>query len=90
MIARIVSDQRRQAVTQRAKPPAAVRRPAARRRQRIGVKNSEGRIRNRIFKIKGLLALPKNVDLKKSGVVVQKMVLRRRTIFPAEIRRTYY
>ena len=93
MIARIVQDQRRQAVrvSARAKPAAAVRPPGQRKvpRQRIGVKNIEGRIRNRTFKIKRLLAQPKNIDVKKHGVVVQKIVVRR-TIFPAEVRRAYY
>ena len=37
-----------------------------------------------------LLAQPKIVDVKKRGVVLQKMVVRRETIFPAEVRRTYY
>ena len=90
MIARMVHDQRRQAARQaaraRAKPAAAV----IPTRQQIGVKNIEGRICNRTFKIKRLLAQPKNVYVKKSGVVVPKMVVRRRTIFPAEVRRAYY
>ena len=70
MIVRIVQDLRRQVVRQatkaRAKPATAVRLP----RQRVGVKNIEGRIRNRTFKTKRLLAQPKNADVKKSGVVV--------------------
>ena len=37
-----------------------------------------------------LLVQPKNVDVKKHGVVLQKMVVRRKTIFPAEVRRVYY
>ena len=56
MIARIVRDKRRQVlrVSARVKPAAAVRPPGQRRgpRQRIGVKNIEGRIRNRSFKVK--------------------------------------
>ena len=67
MIARIVQDQRRQAARARAsaKPAAAVRPPGQRRvpRQRIGVKNIEGRIRNRTFKINRLLVQPKYVDV---------------------------
>ena len=94
MIARIVQDQRRQAARARAraKLESAVRSPGQRRilRQRIRVKNIEGRIRNRTFKIKKLLAQPKNVDVKKRGVVLLKMVVRRKAIFPAEIRRAYY
>ena len=65
MIARIVQDQTHQAARQeartRAKLAAAVTPPT----QWIGVKNIEGRIRNRTFKIKRLLAQPKNVDVKK-------------------------
>ena len=78
-------------VSARAKRAAVVRPPGQRKvpRQRIGVKNIEGRIRNRNFKIKRLLAQPKNIDVKKHGVVVQKIVVRR-TIFPAEVRRAYY
>ena len=94
MIARIVQDQRRQAARARAraKPAAAVRPSGQRRvpRQRIRVKNIEGRIRNRTFKIKSLLAHPKNVDVKKRGVVVRKMVVRRSKIYPAEVKRAYY
>ena len=90
MIARMVHDQRRQAARQaaraRAKPATAV----IPTRQQIGVKNIEGRICNRTFKIKRLLAQPKNVCVKKSGVVVPKMVVRRRAIFQAEVRRAYY
>ena len=86
----MVHDQRRQAVRQaaraRAKPATAV----IPTRQQIGVKNIEGRICNRTFKIKRLLAQPKNVCVKKSGVVVPKMVVRRRAIFQAEVRRAYY
>ena len=54
------------------------------------VKKIEGRIRKRTFKIRMLLVQPKNVDVKKHGVVLQKMVVRRKTIFPAEVRRVYY
>ena len=74
MIARIVQDQRHQAARARAsaKPEAAVRPPGQRRVpiQRTGVKNIEGRINNRTFKIKRLLAQPKNVNVKKRGVIV--------------------
>ena len=64
-------------------------RRARRPRQRIGVKNIEGRIENKTFEIKRLLAQPKNVDVKKNGVVVCKMVVKRRTIFPGEVRGVY-
>ena len=59
MIARIVADQRRQAAT--AAAAANKLRPFNQRRrrqprQRIGVKNIEGRIHGRSFKMKRLLA----------------------------------
>ena len=75
-----------------AKPAAAVRTPGQRRvpRHRTRVKNIEGRIRNRTFKIKRLLAQPKNVNVKKWDIAVRKMDARRTTIFPAEVRRAYY
>ena len=72
MIARMVHDQRRQAARQavraRAKPAAAV----IPTRQQIGVKNIEGRICNRTFKIKRLLAQPKMSVLKKAVLLFQK------------------
>ena len=50
----------------------------------------EERIRNRNFKIKRLLAQPKNVDVKKNAVVIRKTVVRRKIIFPAEVRKAQY
>ena len=93
---------RAQAAT--AAPPAAagaaagasVARPAPKgrrgrpRRQVVGVNNIEGRVRNKRFIIKRLLPQPRNIEVKKRGVVVRRMVGRRETIFPAEIRRAYY
>ena len=52
MIARIVSDQRWRQFQ---------RRQAARKRVRSGVKNIEGRVCNKTFKIKQLIAVPKNI-----------------------------
>ena len=53
MIARIVQNQRRQAVRVRARvKPAAAVRPPGQRRELIGVKNTEERNRNRTFIIK--------------------------------------
>ena len=87
--AAVAAAARAQAVT--AAPPAAAASPVARpaprgrrgrpRRQVAGVKNNEGRVRNKRFKIKRLL---------QRGVVVCRMVVRRETIFPAEVRRAYY
>ena len=92
---------RAQAAT--AAPPAAaavatvapVARPVAKtrrgrpRRQVAGVKKIEGRVSNKQFKIKCLLAQPKNI-VKRRGVVLRRMVVRRKPIFPAEVRRAYY
>ena len=94
MIARIVADQRRQAARVAAsanKPgPSNQRRRRQPRQKKIGVKNIERRIRGRSFKMKRLLAQQRNNDVKKNGIVIRKMVVRRRTIFPAEVRRVYY
>ena len=71
MIVRIVADQRRQA----ARTAAAANKPGPsnqwRRRQprqRIRLKNIEGRIRGRRFKIKRVLAQQRNIDVKKKMV----------------------
>ena len=40
--------------------------------------------------MKRLLAQQRNNDVKKNGIVIRKMIVRRRTIFPAEVRRVYY
>ena len=75
---------------------APVVRPAPRgkrgrpRRQVAGVKNIEVRVRNKRFKIKRFRGKPRNIEVKKRGVAVCRMVVRRETIFPAEVRRAYY
>ena len=89
MIVRIVSDQR-VAAAAAAKPGLSNQRRRTQPRQRIGVKNIEGRIRSRPFKIKRLIAQPKNVNAEKNFVIVRKIVIRRRAIFPAEVRSIYY
>ena len=33
---------------------------------------------------------PRNVKVKRNGRVVSRMVVRRRTIYPGEVRRNYY
>ena len=49
----------------------------------IGVKNMQAfRRRNRDIKIKKLLTQPKTINVKKNGVVVRKMVVRGRALFP--------
>ena len=93
MIARIVTDQRRKAVRAAAaanKPELSNQRTRRQARQRIGVKNIEGRIRGRSFKIKKGSSSTKEYWCQKNGIVVRKMVVRRRTIFPAEVKRAYY
>ena len=69
MILRIVADQRRQAARVGAaanKSGPSNQRRRKQSRQRIGVKNIEGRIRGRISKVKRLLAQQKNIDVKKT------------------------
>ena len=91
MIARIVSYQRRQvARAAAAKPGPSNQRRRRQSKQRIGVKNIEGKVHSRTFKIKRLMAQPKNINVTKNDVIVRKMAVRRRTIFPAEVRRVYY
>ena len=81
MIERMVSDKRRMNLQQRLAAQAAEKprpaRVAPTRRQAISevIKNIEGRIRNRTFKIKKLIAQPKNIEVKKNGQVVQKMTV---------------
>ena len=70
--------------------PVAKRRRGRPRRQVAGVKNVERRVRNKQFKIKCLLAQPKNIEVKRRGVVLRRMVARRKPIFSAEVRRAYY
>ena len=67
MIVRIVADQRRQAARTAAanKPGPSNQRRRRQPRQRIRLKNIEGRIRGRRFKIKRLLAQQRNIDVKK-------------------------
>ena len=63
MVARIVSDQRRRLLQRRQQAVQG-------RRTRSRVKNIEGKVRNKTFKIKRLIAVPKNVQGKKNGQVV--------------------
>ena len=56
-----------------------------------GEKNNDRiRIRNRRCKIKRSLARSKNVDVKRNGRVVRRMVVRRQTIYPSTRRRREY
>ena len=72
MIARMVLDKRRMEVQQR----LAVQVVGKTRLARVapacrwainGVKNIEGRMRNKTFEIKKLIAQPKNIEVKKNG-----------------------
>ena len=57
----------------------------------VGVKNmGKIRIRNRRFKIKRMMEHLRNVEFKRNGRVVRRRVVRRRTIYPGEVRRNYY
>ena len=53
-----------------------------RRRVKSGIKNIEGRIRNRDIKIKQIIPQSQNIEVKKNGQVVRRMTVRRKTIFP--------
>ena len=83
MTARIVSDQRRLAMQRTVASPRQV--PV--RAPRIRVKNIEGRIRNRTFKIKKLLA--QQMEVKKNVCVVCRMAVRRSTVYQTEVRTHY-
>ena len=65
------------------------RRPV--RQPEMRVKNIENRrVRNRRFKIKKMMAQPRNIQVKQNGRVVRRMVVRRSTIYPGSRRRNYY
>ena len=48
------------------------------------------RITNRRFKIKRMMEQPRNVQVKQNGRVLHRMVVRRQTVYPGEVRRKYY
>ena len=48
------------------------------------------RIRNRYYKIKRILAQPRNINVRHNGRVVRRMVVRRSTICPSARRRREY
>ena len=57
----------------------------------MGQKNNDQiRITNRIYKIKRLIAQPKNVEVKRNGAVIRRMVVRGKAIFPSSRRRPEY
>ena len=56
----------------------------------IGVKNMQAfRRRNRNIKIKKLLTQPGPIEVKKNGVVIRKMVVRRKSYFPGKRAKVY-
>ena len=48
------------------------------------------RITNRRFKIRRKMEQPRNVQVKQNGRVLHRMVVRRQTVYPGEVRRKYY
>ena len=52
--------------------------------------NDQVRIRNRHYKIKRILAQPRNIDVRHNGTVVRRMAVRRRTIYPSAQRTREY
>ena len=52
--------------------------------------NDRVRIRNRRYKIKRFLTQPRNIDVKQNGIVVRRMIVRRKTIYPSTRRRQEY
>ena len=57
----------------------------------MGVKNmGRIRIRNRQFKVKRMMEMPRNVEVMRNGRVVRRMVVRRQTIYSGEVRKNYY
>ena len=56
----------------------------------VGVKNMQAfRRRNRNIKIKKLLTHPRPIEAKKNGVVIRKMVVRRKSYFPGKRAKVY-
>ena len=51
---------------------------------------NQRRIRAKNIKIKMLLPQGKNVEVKKRGIVVRKMRVRRKSIFPGDVRQNRY
>ena len=57
----------------------------------MGQKNNDrARIRNRRYKIKIFLTQLRNIDVKQNGIVVRRMIVRRKTIYPSTRRRQEY
>ena len=57
---------------------------------RVEKNNDRVRIRNRRYKIKKILAQPRNIDVIRNGRVVRRMVVRRSTIYSSARRRREY
>ena len=87
LVARIVQDQLRRTNQRRRRTKW---RGPNRKQPRIGVKNIEGRIRNTDIKIKQLIPQPKNIQVKENGQIVRQMIVRQKTIYPAQWRNVQY
>ena len=82
--ARARSARRGRARRGRAQGPVPVGRRPIREGGHGGKNIDEAFIRNRgRYKIKRFLAVPKNVEVKRRGATVRRMVARRRAIYPA-------
>ena len=66
--------------------PRRPARPAGMRQKN----NDRVRIRNRRYKIKRFLTQLRNSDVKKNGIVVRRMIVSRKTIYPSTRRRQEY
>ena len=73
------------------RPSFSPRNPRFRPSSGIGVKNIRERIRdrNRAIKIKKLLPQSKAINVKKNGVILHQVVVRRKTYFRGRRARTY-
>ena len=57
----------------------------------MGEKNNDRvRMRNRRYKIKRILAQPRNIDVRHNGRLFRRMVVRRSTIYPSARHRREY
>ena len=57
---------------------------------RGGKNNDQVRVINRRYKIKRILAQPRNIHARQNGRVVRRMVVRRSTVYPSTRRRQEY
>ena len=56
-----------------------------------GEKNNDRvRIRNRRYKVNRYLAQPRNIDVRRNGRIVRRMIVGRQTIYPSTRRKREY